>query len=225
MQRQLVSHLAKNGHFGVFEGDDGMPQLNARWGCRLDVIGVALDSKPVSITVSPDIVSSWTDPVDRHWMPMALTAAAHEGVCYIKSEAFNPEVRQTCVMFKRRNLLLAVLMGRMHWTNGGARLVDARLQEYVVGTAFGYPPKDIRARMVARGLSQNIEWFDLGAREKRRIWDASQAKVRRVHTKFEKVRREGDKVLEAMLASLGLKDAARKLVSHICRMTARDDSA
>ena len=165
-----------NGHFGVFANKDNQPTINEDDLPYTDILGVACGMKPVSIVWLPTIEELKHDKQLKRAMDMAKK----NDVWYILALSFNPKLKHKndlCIMFKRPNFKTAVIIGILHFT--ALRLdIDVDYEAYLLGKAFGYPDKDIRALYYGHynlgALPAN--WFEISQEDRDKVWSLEKTK-------------------------------------------------
>ena len=165
-----------DGHFGVFANKDNQPSINEDDLPYTDILGVACGIKPVSIVWFPTIEKRKHDKQ----LKSAMYMAKKNDVCYIPALYFNPKLEHKndlCIMFKRPNFKTSVIIGILHFTDLTLD-IDVEYQAYLLGKAFGYPDKDIRALYYGHynlgALPAN--WFEISQEDRNKVWSLETTK-------------------------------------------------
>lgn len=173
------------GHFGTYVNAAGHPMPNDKWDAYLDLLGVALSTKPTSISLAPSVFTEMgrADVVQK---------AREKGVCFIEMRAFDNETTRSvkhdepdiepCIYFKEKNARKAILIALLHWSTVKTTIKTFRKcnNDYVIGKSFGYPDRDIEALTYYDVLTSLTE------KERARVWETEEVRqnIESLHAAF-----------------------------------------
>ena len=176
MKMYDTKYLKKVGHFGTFAGAQGQPRCNEEWikDPYIDILGVALGTKPVSISILPKVTQN---------VVQQLKIAKERDVRFISISSFAPENnKNVAVYFRPANIRKAVLIALMHWCDPSP--CSACESSYVIGKSFGYPDKDIEAYSAWDFIPER--WGEMSDADRSSLWNSPHIVKKRVdnHARF-----------------------------------------
>ena len=202
--------LKKVGHFGTYADADMKPQINKEWikNTIVDVLGVALGTKPVSLYPIID----WKKYKNENKEELQNILRKNK-VKYLSLQSITGKKANAAVYFKANNIKKAVLLALKSWGAPDERL--GNYSHYMIGKFLGYPDKDIEAYSYFDVLPEN--WTKLSEAKQNKIWNTPETKqeIKTLHDEFMKSKKQESLKIKSLLSSQYLNDALLKFKDSV----------